>query len=183
MMFAFRRVVAMLLIAVLASGAVSSSVFRHTHAMSDHAQPQRETKPHSHSHAHGHSHSHGHHDHGQPSDVSHNHGERTKSELTLTESAVEHIHWVWLGFEMTLPVSPGDSSDRSDAGDLWIPLLDEMVQARVEAAADGLNLAGGDVREIAFAVVTPPRVVAFAPPDVSSLCDTARRDRSGVLRI
>jgi hypothetical protein len=186
-MFALRRIVAMLLIAVLASGAVSSPVLRHTHAMSDHSQPQREAKPHlygrPHSHAHGHSHSHGHHDHEQPSDVSHDHGERAKSEPTLTESAVEHVHLVWLGFEMTLPVSPGDSSDRSDTGDEWVPLLSEMVQARVEAAADGPNLAGGDVQEMAFAVVTPPRVVPFAQPDISQLCDTARRDRSGVLRI
>ena len=186
-MFVFRRIVTMLLIAVLASGALSSPVLRHTHAMSDHSDPQREAKPHSHghphlhSHAHGHSHSHGHYD--QPSDVSHDHGERAKSEPTLTESAVEHIHLVWLGFEMTLPVSPGDSSDRSDTGDEWVPLLGEMVPIQVEAAADGPHLAGGDVQEMAFAVVTPPRVVPSAPPDVSWLCDTARRDRSGVLKI
>ena len=188
-MFAFRRIVAMLLIAVLASGALSSPVLRHTHAMSDHSQPQREAKPHSrgcphlHSHTHGHSHSHGHHDHGQPSDVNHNHGERAKSEPTLTEPAVEHVHLVWLGFEMTLPVSPTESSDRSDTGDEWVPLLGEMVPIQVEAVADGPNLAGGDVQEIAFAVVTPPRVVPFVPPDVSRLCDTARRERSGVLQI
>ena len=128
-MFVFRRIVAMLLIAVLASGAVSSPVLRHTHAMSEHSQPQREAKPHSHghphphNHAHGHSHSHGHHDHDQPSDVSHDHGERAKSEPTLPESAVEHLHLVWLGFEMTLPVSPSDPSDRTDTGDEWIPLF------------------------------------------------------------
>lgn len=182
-MFVFRRIVAVLLIAVLASGALSSPVLRHTHAMSDHSQPQREAKPHSHSHAHGHSHSHGHHDHDQPADVSRDHGERAKSEPTLTESAVEHIHLVWLGFEMTLPVSPGDSSDRSDTGDEWVPLLSEMVQTQVETAADGPHLADGHVQEMAFAVVTPPRVVPFTPPDVSRLCDTARRERSGVLNI
>ena len=188
-MFAFRRIVAMLLIAVLASGALSSPVLRHTHAMSDHSDPQHEAKPHSrghphpHSHAHGHFHSHGHHDHDQPSDVSHDHGERAKSEPTLTESAVEHVHLVWLGFEMTLPVSPSDSSDRSDTGEEWVPLLGEMIPIQIESTADGSNLAGGDVAERAFAAVTPPRAVASAPPDVSSLCDAARRGRSGVLRI
>lgn len=186
-MFVFRRIVAMLLIAVLASGALSSPVLRHTHAMSEHSQPQRNAKTHSHghprSHAHGHSHSHGHHDHDQGSDVSHDHGERAQSDPILTESAVEHLHLVWLGFEMTLPVSPGDSSDRSETGDEWVPLLGEMVPAQAEAAADGPNLTGGDVQEMAFVVETPPRVVPSAPPDVSSLCDTARRERSGVLRI
>jgi hypothetical protein len=188
-MFVFRRIVVMLLIVVLASGALSSPVLRHTHAMSDHSDPQHEAKPHSHghphphSHAHGHFHSHGHHDHDQPSDVSHDHGERAKSEPTLTESAVEHVHLVWLGFEMTLPVSPSDSSDRSDTGDEWIPLLGEMVQARVEAAVVGLPLADGHVQHMALAAVTPPRVVPSASPDDSRLCDTARRERSGVLRI
>jgi hypothetical protein len=181
-MFVFRRIVAVLLIAVLASGALSSPVLRHTHAMSDHSQPQREAKPHPHSHAHGHSHSHGHHD--QPSDVSHDRGEQTDAEPVLTESAVEHLHLVWLGFEMTLPVSPGNSSDRTDTGDEWVPLLlGEMVPAQVESASVGLHLADGHVQHMAFAAVTPPRVVPSAPPDVSSLCDTARRERSGVLNI
>ena len=192
-MFVFRRIVAMLLIAVLASGALSSPVLRHTHAMSDHSQPQCNAKshshghPHPHSHAHGHSHSHGHHDHDQPNDVGHDHGvshnEATKAKPTLTEPAVEHVHWVWLGFEMTLPVSPSDPSDRTDTGDEWIPLLGEMVPARVEAAVVGPPLADGHVQHMALAAVTPPRVVPSAPPDDSRLCDTARRERSGVLRI
>lgn len=84
---------------------------------------------------------------------------------------------------MTLPVSPTDSSDRSDTGDEWIPLLGVMIPVQVEAAADGPNFAGSDVEAMAIAVVTPPRVVPFAPPDVSRLCDIARRERSGVLRI
>ena len=190
-MFVFRRIVALLLIAVLASGAVSSPVLRHTHAMSDHSDPQRESKSHSHghppSHGHGHSHSHGHHDHDQPNGVGHDHGvshnEATKAKPALTESAVEHVHLVWLGFEMTLPVSPGDSSDRSDTGDEWVPLLGEMVQARVEAAVVGPPLTDGHVQHMALAAVTPPRVVPSGPPDDSRLCDTARRERSGVLRI
>ena len=188
-MFVFRRIVALLLIAVLASGALSSPVLRHTHAMSEHSQPQREAKPHSHghphphNHAHGHSHSHGHHDHDQPSDVSHDHGERAKSEPTLTESEVEHVHLVWLGFYLTLPAPSSNSTDRSDTGNEWIPLLGEMVPIRVEAAVVGPPLADGHVQHMALAAVTPPRVVPSAPPDASLLCDTARRERSGVLRI
>ena len=192
-MFVFRRIVAMLLIAVLASGILSSPVLRHTHAMSDHAQPKREAKPHSHghpqshSHVHGHSRSHERHDHDQPADAGHNHdvsrNDGVKAEATLAEPAVEHIHLVWLGFEMTLPVSPGDSSDRSDTGDEWVPLLGEMVPIQVEAAAVGPPLADGHIQHMAIATVTPPRVVPPAPPDVSRLCDTARRERSGVLQI
>ncbi len=186
-MFVFRRIVAMLLIAVLASGALSSPVLRHTHAMSDHAQPQRNAKTHSHSHGHGQSHSHGHHDHDQPNDVGHDqgvsHNEATTAKPTLTESAVEHVHLVWLGFEMTLPVSPSDSSDSSDTRNDWIPLLGEMVPAQVEAAAVGPPLADGHIQHMALAAVTPQRVVLSAQPDDSQLCDTARRERSGVLRI
>ena len=55
---------------------------------------------------------------------------------------------MWLGFEMTLPVSSGDSSDRSDTGDEWVPLLSEMIPARVEAAVVGPPLTDGHVQVV-----------------------------------
>lgn len=178
-MFVFRRIVAMLLIAVLASSAMSSPVLRHTHAISDHRQPQREAKPFSHGHPHSHRHPHSH----AYSHRHHDHGERASSGPMQTESPVEHIHLVWLGFDLTLPAYPSNSSDRSDTGDEWAPLLGEMVQAQVEAVTDDPNLSGGNLQAMAFAIVTLPRMVPSAPPDVSQMCDTARRERSGVLRI
>ncbi|MDB5342031.1 MAG: hypothetical protein JWP89_408 [Schlesneria sp.] len=176
-MFVFRRVAAVLLIAVLASSTMSSPALRHIHAITDHRQPQREAKPLSHGHPHRHSHSHAH-SHGH-----HDHSERATSAPMQTVSTVEHIHLVWLGFDLTLPALPANSSDRSDTGDEWAPLLGEMVQAQVEVVTDDPNLSGGNTQAMAFVILTLPHMVPSAPPDVSQVCDTARRERSGVLRI
>jgi hypothetical protein len=211
LMFAFRRTVCMLLIAVVASGALSSPVLRHTHAISDHDQPPSESKTHSHTHPHPHPHPHPHrhsrghshqhsHAHGHSHSVAHSRKGRisqadhdlssaavaatesvsTKSGPTLTGPVVVHFHLVWLGIPLTLPPSPVDSADHPDLEDQWVPLLPELVLIPVETQPQALNLGCDDVEKVAFATVTPPRVV---PPDISLLCDSARRVRSGVLRI
>lgn len=101
----------------------------------------------------------------------------------LAEAAVEHVHFVWLGFDLTLPALPANSSDHSDTEDNWAPLLGEMVPPQFETSTDSPNPSGDHVLERAVTLVTPRYVVSSAPPDVLRMCDTARRERSGVLRI
>lgn len=165
-MFAFRRVLTVLLIAILASGALSAPALRHTHAMSEHAESRNSAAEHSHSHHHGDAYRHG-----------------SEAEPTFHEPAVEHLHVLWFGIGLTLPVSPDDSSDRPNTVDEWVPLLSEMLPPQVVATSDVLDLNSTAVGASAFAVTTPARAEPFVPPKISRLCDTARRERSGVLNI
>lgn len=166
-MFASRRVLTVLLIANLASGALSAPALRHTHAMSEHADARHSAA----------SHSQAHHHHG------HAHRHDSDAEPTLGETAVEHVHVVWFGIGLTLPVSPDDSSPRTDSLGEWVPLLGEMISPQVVVASDVLGLDALEVGAVAFVVVTSPRAEPFVPPKVSWLCDTARRERTGVLNI
>jgi len=153
LMFTFRRVLTVLLIANLASGALSAPAWRHSHAISEHSP------------AHEHSH---HHD-----------GDAAQ---TLGEPEVEHLHVMWFGIPLTLPVSPDDSSDRPSSSGAWVPLVSEMLPPQV-VATDVLGLDLFDAVVSAVTVESPPRAEPFVPPRISLLCDTARRERSGVLKI
>lgn len=166
-MFAFRRILTVLVIAVLASGALSAPALRHSHAMSEHTDSRHPTACHSHAHHHhGHTHRHG-----------------SDAEPTFNEPAVEHLHVVLFGIGLTLPVSSDDSSDRPNSMGEWVPLLREMLPPQVVAASDVLDHDSLAFGALALAVVTPARAEPFVPPKISWLCHTARRERSGVLNI
>ena len=166
-MFTPRRVLTVLLITILASGALSTPALRHTHAMSEHADAQHSAASHSHAH-HRHRHAHRH---------------DSEAEPTLSEVAVEHVRVIWLGLELTLPVPSDDSSDHPHSVGEWVPLLGEMLPPRVVVASDVLDLDSLAWGTVAFAIVTPSRTEPFVPPKISWLSDTARRERSGVLNI
>lgn len=161
-MSASRRVLIVLLIANLASGALSAPAWRHSHAISEHSPTHGQAD----GHLHGHSH---HHD--------------TGSAQTMGEPAVEHLHVMWFGIPLTMPTSPDDSSDRPSTLGEWVPLLSEMLPPQISVASDVLGLDLFDATVLAVAIETPPRAEPFVPPKVSLLCDTARRERSGVLNI
>ncbi|MCX7423841.1 MAG: hypothetical protein NT013_30475 [Planctomycetia bacterium] len=165
-MFAFRRILTVLVIAVLASGALSSPVLRHSHAMSEHADTRHPAVSHSHGHSHAHYHR----------GRAHRHGSEA-------EPAVEHLHVVWIGIGLTLPASSDDSSDCPTLVGEWVPLLSEMIPPQAVAASDVLDLDSWAFAASAIAVVTPACAEPFVPPKISWLCDTARRERSGVLNI
>lgn len=167
-MFAFRRILIVLLIANLASGALSAPAWRHSHAISEHSPAHGRTDGHSHGHRHGHSHDHAH---------------RHDAAETMGEPAVEHLHVMWFGILLTLPTSPDDSSNRPSTLGEWVPLLSEMLPPQVVVASDVLGLDLFDAIELAVEIESPPRAEPFVPPKVSLLCDTARRERSGVLII
>lgn len=161
-MFAFRRILTVLVIAVLASGALSAPALRHSHAMSEHTDSRHPTACHSHAHHHhGHTHRHG----------------------SEAEPAVEHLHVVLFGIGLTLPVSSDDSSDSLNSMGEWVPLLREMLPPQVVAASDVLDHDSLAFGALALTVVTPARAEPFVPPKSSWLCDTARRERTGVLNI
>lgn len=166
MMSASRRVLIVLLIANLASGALSAPAWRHSHAISEHSPTHGQADGDSHGHRHGHSH---HHD--------------TSAVQTMGEPTVEHLHVMWFGIPLTLPASPDDSSDRPSTLGEWVPLLSEMLPPQIVVASDVLGLDLFDATVLAIAIETPPRAEPFGPPKVLLLCDTARRERSGVLNI
>ena len=167
-MFAFRRILTVLLIAMLASGAFSAPAWRHSHPMSEHSSPQDGAVSHSQGHPH--------------SDHHHGHRHDTESD-TLGEPPVEHLHVIWFGIPLTLPVSPDDSSEHPSTSGEWVPLLSEMLPPHVVVVAETLGLDSFDFGASPVAVEKPPRAESFVPPKVSLLCDTARRERSGVLNI
>lgn len=163
-----RLAVALLLIANLASGALSGPAWRHSHTISEHSPAHGQADGHSHGHRHGHSHDHAH---------------RHNAVETLGEPAIEHLHVMWFGIPLTLPTSRDDSSNRPCTTGEWVPLLSEMLPLQVMVASDVLGLDLFDVINLAVEIESPPRAEPFVPPRISLLCDTARRERSGVLNI
>lgn len=172
-MFAVRRVLTALLIAFLASGTLFIPALHHRHAMSDHSNPQDKPARHSHSHAHQHSH---HHDELAPQ-----HG--TEAEPPFGDPPIDHLHVLWFGFELTLPVSRDDSSDREESVGEWVSLLGESIRSQVVVASDVQDLDSLDVGTEALPAMMPPRAESSAPQTISLLCGTARRERTGVLNI
>ena len=172
LMTAFRRLVTVLLIANLASGVWSTPALRHSHAMSEHADARQPAA----SHSHGHSQAH-HHHHGDA------HRHHAKAPPSLSDAPVEHLHVVWFGIPLTLPASSDGSPDRSNLVSEWAPLLGEMLPPQIVVASDVLDFGSLPFGASAFAVVTPPRAEPIVPPKIAWLCDTARRERSGVLNI
>jgi hypothetical protein len=170
-MTAFRRLMIVLLIAILASDALSAPALRHTHTLGEHAESRQPVA----SHAHGHSHAHHHHK------GVHRHDSETRP--SLSDVPVEHLHVLWFGIPLTLPASSDDSSDRSNLVSEWVPLLGELLPPRIVSTSDMLDFRSLAVGAMAFAVVTPSHAEPFVPPKISWLCDTARRERSGVLNI
>ncbi len=172
-MFAFRRVLIALLIVFLASGTLLTPALRHRHALSEHSHQQDMAPSHSHRHSHEHSHHH--------RDVAHRHV--AEMEPTLSDPPIDHMHVWWFGFGLTLPVSPGDSSDRADFVSEWVSLLGESLPPQVVVAAEVLAFDSLNAGAMASAIVMPTREELFAPQTISLLCGTARRERTGVLNI
>ncbi len=171
-MFASRRVLTVMLIAMLASGVLSAPACRHSHVMSEHSLlPVKTAK---HSHGAGHQHSHHHHHRGV-------HRHESGSRHVLSDPAVEHLHVMWFGIGLTIPISPDAPSPYTNTTAEWVPLVGEMFSLE-NVGANGLGLDSQLVTAAAFSM-TPPRAEPFVPPKISRLYDMARRERSGVLII
>lgn len=188
MRFVGHNLVTLLLTTVMAMPMLSPPALRHSHAGGDtpHSHRAEAVHSHGHSHLHGpkHSHSSRHSHRADPKAAQHLHGHRK------THSAnppVEHYHVYWFGFETWLPLSAPQRSDSSqpvsDAGQ-WVPLISDV--RLPDRTDDGSNF-------VAVELGTPTRLTPRLPVRAETrplkesaanlLCDTARRERSGVLVI
>ena len=180
-----RYLVTLVLIVVMAIPAVSPPTLRHCHSDGD--------KPHSHDIAtaddHGHSHKH---DSKHAHSVRHSH--RADS-VTAKDShdghakpsaslPVEHRHIVLFGFECSLPLSLPDRSDSRQP----IPNEDQWAPLNTQPFLPGVALDGATILAVELFSPTEltPRIAVRSEGRarhraVTFLCDTARRERSGVL--
>ncbi len=182
------NLVTLLMIAVMAIPAVSSPAFRHRHADGDksHQHGVASAERHEHSHSHGPSqsqsprHSHA----ADATKAKHAHDDRASHSA---QPPVEHLHVFWFGFEFSLPLSaPGrsDSPQPTASTEQWVPLISEVTL--LDAPQDGSRILAVD---LLMPTDLAPRLSARAnarplrQPAVALLCDTARRERSGVLVI
>lgn len=181
-----RNLVTLLLIAVMAMPAVSSPAVRHSHADGDksHQHGVASAKHHGHSHTHGSRHSHRHSHSADATKSKHSQDDRTSHS---TQSPVEHLHVFWFGFQTSLPLPASERSDSPRpmaSTEQWVPLISDVTlpdasQARSQIPAiDLLTPTELTPRLSVRSEVRPLRYAA-----VALLCDTARRERSGVLVI
>lgn len=183
-----RKLVTLLLIALMTMPVMSSPVLRHRHADGDtphrHHVAKAEHREESHARGHKHSHSsrHSHRVDALAAKDSHD-----VHAAVLAKSSVEHFHVFWLGFQGFLPLPTSDQSDSPRPmanADQWVPLIPEVNLPSADRAASNL-LTPDDFLPTELTPRLPARSVP-RPPQPSAallLCDTARHERSGVLVI
>lgn len=183
-----RNLMTLLLIAVMAMPAVSSPALRHRHVDGDksHEHDVATAELPGHSHGHGSSHS------PSPRDchsadattAKHSHDDRVSHSA---ESPVEHLHVFWFSFQSSLPLSAPERSDspRPTANtEQWVPLISEVTLP--DASQVGSQIPAVDLLTPTELTPRLPSRSEVRPPHESAvalLCDTARRERSGVLVI
>lgn len=124
-------------------------------------------------HEHGHSH---------PSGLP-PHESRVDASATMGECAV-HLHWVLLGFDFSLPVSP-DTHDPERLGSfepVMVRLVDDLItvhQGEAQCGATDLLVSPEVVTRVVCLMPSPLRWIN--PIASLPLCDRARFERSGVL--
>lgn len=181
-----RPLMTLLLIAVMAMPAVSSPALRHRHTDGDKSHRHGVISAERHEHTHSQRHSH--------SLRNHHSVDATKSQRlhddgasASPQSPVEHRHVFWFGFQSSLPLSVPERSDspRSTATtEQWVPLISEITLP--EASQVGSHISAGDLlapTELTPRLAARSEVRPRQQPAVALLCDTARRERSGVLVI
>jgi hypothetical protein len=172
------RTTSILLAILLVMAAVAPPAIRHTHPLAD--ENQR------------------HHNHDGNPDLSHDHchygdgrghylADRYAGAAELTNGHWWHLHFRFLDLEMTVPEPASDQGDGESDGKDTVSVLASAqpllpCQALPSASAQQLILrstfsAPSDAAPM-HVVVWAPAPVSFAP-----LCDSARRERSGVLLV
>lgn len=181
------NLVTLLLITVLVMPVVSSPTLRHSHADGDksHQHEVESAKRHGHSHSHGSRHSHAsrHSHRAKATRDKHSHDDRVNHSA---QSPVEHLHVFWFGFQSSLPLSTPERSDSprpTASTEQWVPLISEVTLP--DASQVGSHVPSLDL--LTPTELTPGLLacseVRLRQPVVALLCDTARRERSGVLVI
>jgi hypothetical protein len=165
-----------LLAALLLLAAVAPPAIRHTHPLADegHSHHHHDANPDL---------SHGHYHHGE--DRGRHLADRYVRDAELTNGHWWHLHFHFLGLEVTLPEPASDQGDRESSGleaVSVLPFAQEPVPCRMAQTVSAWETF------TPFTALSPEdaallQVVVNAPPPVSCppLCDRARRERSGVL--
>ncbi len=103
----------------------------------------------------------------------------------MTSGPWWHLHFHLLGLEITLPEPASGQSERESPGKVEVLVLaaDQQqltCQATRSASAEHDQ---AQSKTCVLADATPMQAIVSAPPPVSCrpLCDSARRERSGVL--
>lgn len=184
MRVAGRNFVTLLLIVVMAIPVLSPPRLRHRHADGNesHRHDATAAARHGHSHSHGSIHTHCHGNDSKAASHSHN-----AAEISTAAPAVEHDHVFWFGFEISLPRPASERSDSTQpvsCVDQWVPLISDV--RLPDPAENGSNISAVD--HLMPAALTPhslnrSKIRPLNQPAEKWLCDTARRERSGVLVI
>ena len=174
----------LMLIAVMAVPAVSSPALRHSHADGAKSHQHGAASAERHTHRPRHTHSPRHHHSADAAKTKHTHDDRASHS---PQSPVEHRHVFWFGFQFSLPLSAPERSDSprpAASTEQWVPLISAVtlpdasqVESRIPER-DHLTPTELTPRLSARSEVRPRQ-----QPAVVLLCDTARRERSGVLVI
>lgn len=181
-----RNLSTLLLIAVMAMPAVSSPAVRHRHADGDkpHQHGVASADRHGHSHTHGSRHSPRHSHSADATKAKHSHDGRASHSA---QSPVEHLHVFWFGFQSSLPLPAPERSDSprpTASTEQWVPLISEVTLP--DASQLGSHIPALDLltpTELTPRLPAHSKIRPLRQSAVALLCDTARRERSGVLVI
>ena len=172
------KTTSILLATLLLTAAVAPPAIRHTHPLADESQSH-------HHHEANPDLSHGHNHHGDHR--GHYLADRNACDAELTNGHWWHLHFHFLGLEVTLPEPASDQGDRESDGKDTVSVLasgEQLLPCQTSPSASAQQL----IRWSTFSWPSDAarmQVVVWAPAPVSSapLCDSARRERSGVLLV
>jgi len=184
-----RKCVNLLLTVAMLSGTANPLVIRHSHADGErshsHAVVHRE---HAHRHHHtghrGHIH-HGHSHRGHSHRADHVHPRVAGSEREQFQPSADHLHLSWFGIEVTWPQPMGNSGNDEPADEsaefVRLNSSEAMMRSEPLHFAQTVSVPAHTLGSQSSFATTD---AIFDPIDDSArilLCDTARRERSGVL--
>jgi hypothetical protein len=170
MFIPLKNTMSLLLAAMLFGATVAPPAVRHSHPVAEGAAGRYHNHDDRHSHAHGQRHS----DEAQPT--------------TLAEVSCSHwwhLHFQVFGLKLTLPEpDPGQNDRQSEVDSEVLALVPgQKFFSGSSSRSDSLEHRVLTVASSVVGSAAAMHAVVSAPPPVSyaPLCDTARRERSGVL--
>jgi len=164
-----------LLAGILLAASLAPPATRHYHHVADGDGVQHEHEATRHSDE-GHNH--------HRSDCLHHFAAEDQDRSDWVSGGWWHLHFDWLGFEFTLPEPAPNQGDREAqesvevlvlaSGQEWLPLQDSR-SALLPSCGPATSTSSGDAAPMQAGVSAVP------PVTCAPLCDSARRERSGVL--
>ncbi len=115
----------------------------------------------------------------------HHHPPASPTEPPPSPNPVDHLHWNWLGLDFSTPFSGDPSESEKDQNNDPTALAGNF--AKVESISVSRQMPDEVLRNLRALSVTPiespsPATLEVAGPETSiPLCESARRERTGVL--